>query len=60
MKLKLFSLFFGFSGRAGGTKRESGQVGAETAASAYVCVYIINEERARGGSGWRGGDDKWL
>lgn len=58
VKLKLFSLFFWFSGRAGGTKRESGQVGVETAATRrHMFVYTSLMKSGHAGGG---GDDKWL
>lgn len=50
VKLKLFSFFLVFreSGRNKARERAGG-CGDGSDASAYVCVYIINEERARGG-----------
>lgn len=55
MKLKLF-VFFAFPGEREEQSVKAG-CGDRSDASAYVCVYIINEEQARGRGG---GDDKWL
>lgn len=55
VKLKLF-LFLSFLGERAEQSARSG-CGDRSGASAYVCVYIINEEQARGRGG---GDDKWL
>lgn len=52
MKLKL--LFFFLVLRESGrnkVRERAGGCGDGSDASAYVCVYIINEERARGGGG---------
>lgn len=53
VKLKLF---FAFVGERAEQSARAG-CGDRSDASAYVCVYIINEEQARGRIG---GDDKWL
>lgn len=50
------TFFFAFPGERAEQSARAG-CGDRSEASAYVCVYIINEEQARG----RGGsDDKWL